>query len=223
MKNLVIILLILVADPAVHAQDWFSQHSQGEPVNGYIITIAGDTLAGSIKYDYPVIMQKRVSFVPGQGQNAVVYQPKDIRGYSCGGTFWESANAVFDTYRGPVNFPRFGILYHGKGPIHLLRIFPEKDKYKKNMSSTKAEAIYKNISLNQDPGSFRDLYLKKFEDPAESVNAASYKKDFINTISRKVSDDKELMNKITAKTYKPSDLLKIVDEYNDQAMKGRYK
>ena len=223
MKNHVFILLILLSGPVARAQDWFSHHSQGESLEGFIITITGDTLTGSIKYDYPVIMQKRISFDTRQGQNSVIYQPKDIRGYSCAGKFWESSNVVYNTYRGPVTFQRFGILYHGKGPIHLIRIFSEKDKYKKNISSSKAETIYKKISLDQDARSFRDLYLKKFEDPAESVNSSSYKKDFITAISRKVSDDKEIMDKINNKEYKYDDLIKIIDEYNNWYLQGRYK
>ena len=223
MKKHIFLLLFLLTGSAALAQEWFSQHSQGEPVEGYIITIAGDTLAGSIQYDYPVVMQKRISFVPGLGQNAVIYQPKDIRGYGIDGKFWESSNVVYETYQGPVTFQRFGMLYHGKGPIHLLRLFPEKDKYKKNVSSTKAETYYKNISLTQNSKSFQDLFLKKFEDPAESINSSSYKKDFITAISRKVSDDKELMDKINKKEYKYTDLLRIIDEYNGWYQQGRYK
>src|SRR5574337_1323942 len=122
MKRMILLPVVLFALSYGRAQDWFSKHGQGEAVEGYIITVTGDTLTGLILYDYPVIMQKRISFDQGKGQGTVIYQPKDIRGYSCNDRLWESSGVMFDTYQGAVNFMRFGILYHGNGPLHLIRI-----------------------------------------------------------------------------------------------------
>ena len=222
MKNVFLCILISMAIKA-SGQDWFSQHAQGENVPGNIITIAGDTISGLISYDYPVVMQKRISFQSGGNPNPIIYQPKDIRGYSCDNMIWISAFVIFETYNGPIKFNRFGILYSGKGSLQLMRIFPERDKTLRKMSSTKAESIYKNISLVQDEKSFKDLYIKKLEDPAESVNSRSFKKEFINNIARRISDDKDLMNKVNNKIYKYSDLKTILREYNDWYLKNRYK
>ncbi len=221
MKYSSLILVFLVSLNS-YGQDWFSSHQQGEPVKGYIITIAGDTLNGNITYDYPVIMQKRISFTSARNGETVIYQPKDIRGYACSGLVWVSASVTLDTYNGPIRFNRFGMLYSSQGPLELLRIFPEKDKEIKKMSSTKAETIYKGIYLTQDKKSFRDLYIKKLEDPAESVNTSDFRKDFINMMARRISDDKELMEKVNNRELRYDDLPEIVKEYNQWFSKNQY-
>lgn len=221
MKN-AFFFLIVFAGFRTYGQDWFSQHKQGDPVKGYIITIAGDTLPGSIRYDYPVIMQKRISFTRSEDGNSVTYQAKDIRGYSCAGQNWVSATVNIETYNGPIKFDRFGILYSGRGPLQLLRIFPEKDKVEKKMSSSKAETIYKGISTEESEKSFDDLYIKKFETPAESVTSQDFKKDFSANMSRYVSEDKDLMNKLNNKGYRYADLLKVVKEFNEWFLQNKY-
>jgi hypothetical protein len=221
MKNF-FLFLFLFAGISVYGQEWFSKHQQAEETDGYIITIAGDTIRGKILYDYPVIMQKRISFVGKDNSGTVVYQPKDIRGYSSENIIWESVLVNMATYNGPIKFNRFGILYSGSGPIHLLRIFTEKDKLGKNITSTKAEIMYKGITLSQEEKSFDNLYIMKQESPAEDVNSKEFRHDFINNISGLVSDNKELTAKIQAKEYGFNDLLKIVEEYNKWFMEQRY-
>ena len=221
MKNPMLFLLLTVSISA-NGQDWFSKHNQNEATAGYIITINGDTIQGSVIYDYPVVMQKRITFAKKGDTEPKIYQPKDIRGYGCGGRFWESVNVTFQTYNGPVKFNRFGILYAGNTPLQLLRIFPEKDKMKKKMSSTRAEVIYNKIPVSQPESSFKNLYLKKLEDPAEDLNSPAYKKDFIGSIAKKVSDDADLMKKINGKEYRYKDLEKIVSEYNAWFLAKRY-
>ncbi len=221
MRNLFFFLLLLITSSA-SGQDWFTRHEQGDSVAGYIVTIAGDTIQGTIKYNYPVVMQKRVSFTRRGTTDGVIFQAKDIRGYSCDNMHWVSATVSIKTYQGPVKFQRFGILYSGKGPLELLRIFPEKDKLLKRMSSTKAETIDKNIPLNQPVNSFKNLYIKKFEEPAEDVGTSVFKKGFIQRVSQLVSDDKDLMDKIGNKVYKYNDLLKIVNDYNQWYLNRKF-
>ncbi len=221
MRNLFCFLLLLIGTGA-SGQGWFSKHNQGEPVAGYIVTIAGDTIKGVIKYDYPVVMQKRVSFTREGTTDGVIFQSKDIRGYSCEDMQWVSTNVTIKTYKGPVNFQRFGILYSGKGPLELLRIFPEKDKTIKKMSSSKAETMGNNIGLSQTPNSFKNLYIKKLEDPAEDVTSSTYKKQFIQKMARLVSDDKDLMDKINNKVYKYKNLPEIVNEYNQWYLNKKF-
>ncbi len=214
MRSFIIIPLILVS-LRTFPQDWFTEHAQGESIPGYVLGIAGDTILGSVKYDYPVVMQKRVYFNPSQGSAGMEeYTPDNIRGYSINEKLWISATVVIETYDGQYKFKRFGILESDPGPISLLRIFDEQDKLKKKINSEEAEKMTKNILLNYPDNSLRSLYIKKTDGEAELLSAKSFKKTFISKIRTYVGDFDELMKKIEAKEYQIGDIRKIVDEYN---------
>jgi hypothetical protein len=222
MKNILCIILLLTSS-RIHAQDWFSDSPLHSQADGYIITIAGDTISGTVQFDFPVVMQKRLVFTASNGQGPVTYQPEDIRGYSAGSMNWESIVAIFATYDGQVKFNRFGIQYSGYDPIHLYRIFPEKDKIKKNLSSARAETIYKGISLQHDMNTFDHLYLKKSENPAIDVNDRTFKKNFQTVMSGLVSDHANLVKMIRSRQYGYRDLNKIISEYNNWYLDKVYK
>ena len=207
----------------IHAQDWFSAFPLHSQVDGYIITIAGDTISGTVQFDFPVVMQKRLVFTAKNSQDPVKYQPEDIRGYSAGTMNWESIIAIFATYDGQMKFNRFGIQYSGNGPIHLYRIFPEKDKIKKNLSSARAETIHNGIALHHDMGTFDHLYLKKSENPAMDVNDRTFKKNFQTVMSGLVSDHANLVKMIQSREYNYPDLNKIISEYNHWYLDRVYK
>jgi hypothetical protein len=214
MKFLVIIPLILLYFNAF-PQDWFTVHAQGENIPGYVLGIAGDTIQGSVKYDFPIIMQKRVYFNPIQGSSGrEEYTPDNIRGYSINKKLWISTTVIMETYNGQYKFKRFGILESDPGPISLLRIFDEQDKQKKNINSEEAERMTKNIMLNYPENSLNSLYIKKNEGDAELLSGKSFKKSFISKIRIYVSDYEALMNKIENKQYQIEDIRKIVAEYN---------
>ena len=214
MKALTFIPLILISFNAF-PQDWFTAHDQGEKIPGYILGIAGDTIRGSIKYDFPVVMQKRIYFNPLQGSaDMKEYTPDNIRGYSLNEKLWISTTVIMETYNGQYKFKRFGILESDPGPISLLRIFDEQDKKKKKINSEEAEKMTRNIMLNYPENSLNSLYIKKNEGEAELLHDKSFKKSFISKIRTYVGDYEELMNKIETKQYQIEDIRQIVAEYN---------
>ncbi len=208
------LLLTLVVHISI-AQDWFSEYERKTLREGYIIGIAGDTIRGQIQYDYPVVMQKRVAFfqIPGQ-QNLKIYEPGDIRGYGMADKRWISTQVIMETYDGPFQFNRFGMVESIPGPVALMRIFDEMDKHKKKLNSEEAEIIYKKIPYNREADSFDNLYIKKNEEPAIAVFTREFKKSFGQVVIRYVSDHRELKEKIDAQSLGWKDLEKIVNEYN---------
>jgi hypothetical protein len=215
MKSPIILSLILVSFNTF-PQDWFKEHAQGESVPGYVLGIAGDTIMGSVKYDYPVIMQKRVYFNPLQGSSGMEeYTPDNIRGYSINEKLWVSTTVVMETYDGQYKFKRFGILESVQGPISLLRVFNEQDKLKKNINSEEAEKMTKGIMLDYPESSLDNLYIKKTDGDAELLSAKSFRKSFIPKIRMYVGDFDDLMKKIETKQYQIKDIRKIVSEYNN--------
>lgn len=214
MKSLIIIPLILLS-LNTFPQDWFTTHAQGESIPGYVLGIAGDTIKGSVKYDFPIVMQKRVYFNPLQGSAGMEeYSPDNIRGYSINEKLWISTTVIMETYNGQYKFKRFGILESDPGPISLLRIFDEQDKLKKKINSEEAEKMSKNIMINYPQNSLKSLYIKKIDGEAELLSSKSFKKSFISKIRTYVGDYDELMKKIEAKQYQIGDIRKIVVEYN---------
>lgn len=215
MKFLIIIALVLLSLPGL-PQDWFTANGQGENIPGYVLGIAGDTIKGSITYDYPVVMQKRVYFNPlRESSTREEYSPENIRGYSIDEKLWISASVILETYNGPYKFKRFGILESDPGPISLLRVFDEQDKLKKRINSEEAEKMTKNIMVKYPENSLEYLYIKKTDGDAELVSGKSFRKSFITKIRTYVGDFDELMRKIESKQYQIEDIRKIVSEYNN--------
>jgi hypothetical protein len=199
-----------------HAQNWFNHHNQGEKLSGYILGIAGDTIAGSIKYDYPVIMQKRISFYPSENiPEPVIYTPEDIRGFSLDDKLWISTTVIMDTYDGRYNFQRFGILESGVGPLMLIRVFDEWDKLKKKINSAEAEKELKRVHLHFPDNSIDQLYIKKTDGAAEPVSSRAFKKSFVSRMRSMVGDNQTLMSKIESKEYTIKDVYTIASVYNE--------
>jgi hypothetical protein len=215
LKKISPILAMIVTIHSVCAQDWFSSLQRDEKMTGYIIGVAGDTIQGMIQFDYPIVMQKRVTFFQeGQSRNNAVYRPADIRGYSIGEKRWLSLKVKMDTYEGLFLFDRFGIVETIPGPIALVRIFEEKDKVKKNLNSEEAEKLFKKITYNRDPGSLENIYIQKPSEPATAVFTRDFKRSFQDRILGYVGEHTELKEKILSKTWGWKDLEKIVNEYN---------
>ena len=188
---------------------------------GYILGMAGDTIQGFIKYDYPVIMQKRISFyAEADRSDPVMYSPENIWGYFVAGKKWISTNVIMETYNGPYSFRRFGILESDFGALMLLRIFNEGDKLKKNINSTEAEKELKNIKLNYPDHSLDQLYIKKTDGDAELLTSKAFRKSFLSKMKVYIGDDKELMKKIRNKDYTFKDIYEITPEYNQWYRSG---
>ncbi|MBS0000746.1 MAG: hypothetical protein KFF73_17320 [Cyclobacteriaceae bacterium] len=208
-------LLLTLAFHYVYTQDWFSVINKNESQEGFVIGIAGDTVYGQIQYDYPVSMQKQVAFIQNAGvRNQATYGPADIRGYGMNNKRWISSRVIMETYDGPYQFARFGLVETIPGPLALLRIFEEIDKKKKKLNSDQADRIYRNIQFNWDQSSFDDLYIKKHEDPATPVSSKEFKRSFSEKILHYIGDHQELREKILDKSWGYNDLEKIVNEYN---------
>jgi len=207
-------LLVLFVNTSF-AQDWFSVHSKNDILDGHIIGIAGDTIRGYIQYDYPLVMQKSVLFFESiQDQNPRLYEPDDIRGYSTTDKWWISTKVIMNTYNGTFTFNRFGIVESMPGPLVLLRIFDEPDKLKKKLNSQEAETLHQKIQLNKDPGSIKNIYIKKNEESAIAIFNKDFKKSFVEKIQPYVGDNMDLLNKIVNKERKIREINKIVNEYN---------
>lgn len=214
-KSIPLILFFAIIIHFTNAQGWFSAYDRNDRREGYVIGIAGDTISGQIKYDYPVVMQKRVSFFQTLNQqNPILYGPGDIRGYGLEDKRWISTQVIMDTYEGPFQFNRFGIVESITGPISLLRIFEELDKKKKKINSEEAEIYYRNTLYNRNPSSYDHLYIKKNDGPAIPVFTKEFRKTFNEQILKYVGDHKELKEKINNKAWGKRDLEKIVNEYN---------
>jgi hypothetical protein len=198
------------------AQDWFSIHNLNEPIEGYIIGIPGDTIPGLIRFDYPVAMQKYVDFYmnPGSGDKPVTYRPDDIRGYGINRKRWISVQVILDTYDGPYEFSRFGQVETIPGPVALVRLFAELDKQKKRLNSEEADRIYKNIPFDRNFSSYKNIYLKKMEEPAMEISSKQFKKNFPDNILDLMGNHPDLKKKIDDKSWGYRDLVKIVNEYN---------
>ena len=210
-----IILLLFTAINPVSAQDWFSEIRHEEQIEGYVIGIAGDTITGNIKYDYPIIMQNRVIFTEANNSGKEVqYTPFDVWGYSFNGTYYESILIKMETYQGIYSFNRFGILSSEPGAMGIYRIYPERDKLKKNVSSLEAEIEYEKIPLYPSKNDLSLLYVKKLEEPAVCMGTKSFQKKFIENISRLISDHEQLLQKVTSNEYTIENIQQIVNEYN---------
>jgi hypothetical protein len=208
-------LLLFLAFHYVYAQDWFSVINKNDRQKGFVIGIAGDTVHGQIQYDYPVAMQKQVAFLQNAGvSNQATYGPPDIRGYGMNNKRWISSRVIMETYDGPYQFARFGLVETIPGPLALIRIFEEIDKKKKKLNSDQADRIYRNIQFNWDQSSFDDLYIKKHEELATPVSSKEFKRSFSEKILHYIGDHQELREKILDKSWGYNDLEKIVNEYN---------
>jgi hypothetical protein len=214
-KSISITLLSALIVHLAIAQDWFSKYDKDTHLQGYLIGIAGDTITGLVQYNYPVVMQKRVAFfqAPDQ-QNRKTYGPGDIRGYGTEDKRWISTQVIMDTYDGPFQFNRFGLVESIPGPLALLRIFDEQDKKKKKLNSEEAEIIYRKIPYIRDPSSYDQLYIKKNEEAAIAVFTKEFRKSFQEQILNYVGNHQELKQKINDKSLGWKDLEKIVSEYN---------
>ena len=215
-KHFSLTLFFFLAIHALSAQDWFSNFDMNDWLQGYVIGIAGDTINGSVRFDYPVAMQKHVLFYKKSGSpdQPVTYGPADVRGYGIEGKRWVSTQVMMETYDGAYQFSRFGIAETIPGPIVIVRIFEEADKKKKKLNSDQANRIVRGISYNHDPNSFRDLYIKKFEETAVPVFSREFKKSFQEKMLDYVNDHDELKDKIIDKSWGYNDLMKIANEYN---------
>ena len=216
MKKITAIILLLCSLPVLsYSQDWFSEYEQGEKVNGSVIGIAGDTISGYIRYDYPVVMQKKVVFYPGIADvNSKTYTPEDIRGYHLDDRVWESTEVMMETYNGIYKFSRFGILQTDRGPVSLYRIFEEEDKLKKRVNSEEAEKMYEDVSLHHPEGSFENIYIKKREHPAEAFFTKDFKRSFIKKMETYIGNNDKMMKRIRKKELGLDDLKTIIAEYN---------
>jgi hypothetical protein len=215
-KNIILVFLLTLPFHKMHAQDWFSGFKKGDKLDGYVIGIAGDTIPGLIQFDYPVAMQKQLVFFKSNPAETtpVTYGPAHIRGYGINDKRWLSAQVMMETYDGTYKFARFGLLETIPGPLALLRVFEEADKKKKKLNSDQASKIYKNISYEMDHGSYQDLFIKKYEDPAMAVSSKEFKKSFQKKMLLYVGDHQDLKQMIIDKSWGYKDLEKIVNEYN---------
>jgi len=213
-KTLILLLVFLISIDG-HPQDWFSAHQEGEELPGYILGIAGDTIKGTIRYDYPIVMQKRIYFSPGTNSlERKTYNPDNIRGFAVDNRVWVSTPANMETYDGTFAFKRFGILEYGNGPVLLIRIFDEADKHKRKINSEEAEKEYENIALQYPENSVDHLYIRKMDGAAEPINSKPFRKSFVKRIRSYVGDHDALMQKIESKQYRIGDIRTIVSEYN---------
>ena len=77
--SLALVIFSLSGNSYTFGQDWFAEIKPEEKIDGFIIGIAGDTIEGMIKYDYPIVMQNKLSFTHvNKGNREVQYQPFDI-------------------------------------------------------------------------------------------------------------------------------------------------
>jgi len=215
MKNSIMILSIIFFSVSCYSQDWFSTQNLGDKIPGYILGMDGDTIEGYIKYDYPIVMQKRIFFFPPEiVSNPIIYAPENIWEYALLGKKWISTTVIMNTYDGRYKFRRFGILESDQGPLKLLRIFDETDKLKKKTNS-EAEKEFKNIYFNFPKNSLNQLYIQKIEGEAELLNSKEFKKSFISKMNSYVGDHKELLQKIESRKYTLEHIFIIVSEYNE--------
>jgi len=196
-------------------QDWFDKTEQGLDIEGYIIGIAGDTIQGTIRYDYPIVMQNRLIFTENNSsEKQTQYMPFSIWGYSFNDTYYESTQILMNTYQGTYRFNRFGILLSKPGALAIYRVYLERDKHKKNVTSLEAETDYQKIKRNPPEDDFSTLYLKKLEEPAIWIDSKSFHKKFKEIVGTMISDNKDLKQKVESGEYTIRDIYKIVEEYN---------
>ncbi|MEO1257509.1 MAG: hypothetical protein AAFZ15_01885 [Bacteroidota bacterium] len=73
------------------SQDWFVQSKVGSGEKGYVVTHGGDTLHGTIMYNYPPVMARKIFFwEEGDDGNRQKFKGSDLKGFYFADTFWES-------------------------------------------------------------------------------------------------------------------------------------
>jgi hypothetical protein len=160
-------------------------------------------------------MQNRLIFTEdGNPDKEFQYTPFDIWGYSFNNVNYESTQVKMETYQGTYTFNRFGILVSNHGAMAIYRIYPEKDKLKRNVSSLEAETEYEKIQRNPPVDDFSTLYIKKQEEPAVCMGSKPFQKKFEKIMGNMISDNPTLHNKVKNEEYTLQDVYKIVDEYN---------
>ena len=216
MRKTYITLTIILISYSCFSQEWFDKYNQGDKISGYILGLNGDTVEGFIKYDYPIIMQKRITFYSSENDtNPVVYSSEDIWGYALIGKKWLSTTVIMDTYDGQYKFRRFGILESDPGSVKLLRVFHESDKLKKKINSEQAEKEINNIYLDFPQNSLDQLYIQKVEYVAELLESREFRKSFISKMNSYVGDHETLYQKIKSKELNLKNIYAIVAEYNE--------
>lgn len=91
MKNLTLFLALIFIAFQANSQDWFTPDLLGTGQKGYVVTKDGETIHGTILYNYPPVMARKIFFwKEGEDGNRQKYKGEDLQGYFFMDAFWES-------------------------------------------------------------------------------------------------------------------------------------
>lgn len=189
MRKNYILILLLLASLNV-----FGQKKTGF-LQGYIITNANDTIPGLIKYinKFPARILVDIKFKKTKNSNVKTYSPNSIKGYEANARVFHSI--IVPDKKKDKRF--FELVIEG-----YLRL------YQIEVSSFGASQYSSGISIY-------DFLLKHGESELFEVDY----KDFKDSLSKYLSDDLKLSEKIKNGEFKKKELEKIVIEYNKSKTK----
>ena len=190
-------------------QSWFDSHkaSEGERVPGWVVTIAGDTLHGNIKYNNPGLMSYKVIFWDDKNpSDRQKFKGKDLQGYWFADAYWEA-----------IKF-NDGSIKLSKDQSERLFVRPI---IKGRLSMYELYTLENDKLLEQEGNNITILptelvttsYLKKEGGEMESLSHVKFL-NFKKAMGKVVEDCEIVAQKVAAKEYGRGKLYEIIKEYN---------
>lgn len=202
--------LILLVSQLCFGQSWFKPALQGEKLPGWVVTTAGDTLHGRIKYANPGLMSYKVIFwdneTPDDRQK---FKGKDLQGFFIedDGVYWEM-----------IKF-NDGSLKLSKDQSESLFVRPI---IKGRLSMYELYTLTNDKLLEQEGNTITILpteletttYLQKAGGDMESLKHVKFL-NFKKGMGKIVDDCEAVSKKVASKEYGRGKLYQIIKEYNE--------
>lgn len=189
-------------------QDWYKPEMQGKKVPGWVVTSAGDTLHGFIKYSNPGLMSYKVIFwADSADADRQKFKGKDLKGFFFENVYWESIN--FND--GSIKLSKDQSQYTFARPV-----------IKGRLSMYEVYTLVNEKLLEQEGNTISVLpmeletetYLRKDEGAMESLSHIKFM-NFKKAMGKIVADCESVAKKVESKEYGRFQLYKIVAEYNE--------
>ncbi len=224
MKNLTLLFTWLLYTLSAQAQDTVimqAKHNENKIklfslYPGYVITKKGDTLKGYLMLKNLINNQDKVWFYKTKDtpkKNAVKYKPKDLLAYKAGPRYYESHKFWPNVPTYVTNNARgyHFILKVMDGPLSLYKWYYEStavSDQRVNIDFENPSNIHLDLSFYEKDLNYVPLVKK------ENGEVIFLRSGFRKTMSKLLSDDPALADKIKNREYGKDDLETIVEEYN---------
>lgn len=182
---------------------------------GFIITLRGDTIRGTI-LNINLWLNQRMTFLysdPEKRESRVKYTPKEIRAYQVGTRYYECFHRMFTNSTHADNF----LLRKVDGPVKYYVWYFDEDKTKVMFWDKISLTDLAKAFLMEEDELWKNEFAMKEGDPQLTEFNLKFLMKFAKNMSEYVSDYPELARKIAEKKegYKNIDIEKIIREYNE--------